>query len=83
MCKIKAKANGVFQFQLIKCTERCPAVQGTAPLGSSEGERGPAPVCGKNEEQNRSFNAFYPTHMLRQWAAVMTHLLLIRVPPQM
>lgn len=83
MHKIKAKANKSFPVPLIKCAARCPAAHGRAPVGSSEGEKGPAPICSKNEERNKSFNAFYPTHMLRQWAAVMTHLLLIRVPPQM
>lgn len=53
-----------------------------APEGSSEDEKDLAPVCSKNEEEDKSFDAFYPTHMLRQWAAVITQVLLMRVPPQ-
>lgn len=80
ICKIKAEAR---VFQLPWLSEQGDVQLCNAPVGSSEEEKGLAPTCSRNEEQNRSFSSFYPTHTLRQCAAVMTHLLLMRVPPQM
>lgn len=63
ICKIKAEASRVFQLPWL-------SEQGDVQLcntgTSSEEEKGLAPTCSKNEEQNRSLSSFYLTHRLRQ-----------------